>query len=196
MYPLLICSVLLIATVAFRILNVRRSMIAPGALVDKLESCLKGDISIDDLGQSVQQGRTPLSRLIAGVVEDNIDDEETLRKLVEVRAKEEFTELQAGLPLIDIIVMVSPMFGILGTAWGLVLVFASFGLDGSEGGIAQGISNALNTTIAGLAIATPAVIANTCFSRQLERISAQMELLLSELISLRFRSISKKQKNS
>ncbi|WP_418995589.1 MotA/TolQ/ExbB proton channel family protein [Akkermansia sp.] len=47
------------------------------------------------------------------------------------------------------------------------------------------MAQALNTTIAGLAIATPAVIAHVYYSRKLERISASMEVLLTELISFR-----------
>lgn len=52
----------------------------------------------------------------------------------------------------------------------------------------RGIAQALNTTIAGLAIATPAVIAHVYYSRKLERISAFMEVLLTELISFRYHS--------
>ena len=93
--------------------------------------------------------------------------------------------LQAGLHLLDMIVMIAPMFGILGTASGLVQIFSVFGMDESHGMIAQGIAQALNTTIAGLAIATPAVIAHVYYSRKLERISASMEVLLTELVSFR-----------
>ena len=93
--------------------------------------------------------------------------------------------IAAGLPLLDMIVMIAPMFGILGTASGLVQIFSVFGMDESHGMIAQGIAQALNTTIAGLAIATPAVIAHVYYSRKLERISASMEVLLTELVSFR-----------
>lgn len=187
MYPLLLCSVLLVAAVIFRLLNVRTSRIAPPGLIGLIERCLTGEESLETLRSAVEYGRSPLARLVAGVLESETDDEEALLKITEIRAREEFTRLQVAMPLIDMIVMISPMFGILGTATGLVIVFSSFGMDDNQGEIARGIANALNTTITGLAIATPAVIASVCFSRQLEKASAGMEVLLSELISLRCR---------
>jgi biopolymer transport protein ExbB len=104
---------------------------------------------------------------------------------VEIVAREEFVAMQSGLSLLDMVIMIAPMFGILGTASGLVVVFGAFGMDDNSGEIALGIANALNTTITGLAIAAPAVIANVCFSRQMERISARLELILARLIAFR-----------
>lgn len=189
MYPLALCSILLVAAIVFRLLNVRRGFMAPPALVDEIENCLEGRKNLEDLSGLVQAGRSPLSRLVRFVLDSKTSDEGSLRKMVEARAKEEFTRLQTGLPLIDMIVMIAPMFGILGTASGLVIVFASFGMEDNQGQISLGIANALNTTITGLAIATPAVIANVCFSRQLEKVSSSMESLISELVSLKCKSI-------
>lgn len=185
MYPLLLCSILLVAAIIFRLINIRPSHIAPPALVRMIERCVDGEVSRDELREAVKYGRSPLGRLVASVLDGDADNEEALRQMVETRAKEEFTHLQSGLPLIDMIVTISPMFGILGTATGLVIVFSTFGMENNQGEIARGIANALNTTISGLAIATPGVIASVFFSRQLERLSASMEVQVSELISLR-----------
>lgn len=184
MYPLLLCSIILVAAVIFRLINIRPSNIAPRALVRMIDRCLDGEVSLDELREAVKHGRSPLGRLAGSVLDSDSDNEEALRQMVEVRAREEFTHLQSGLPLIDMIVTISPMFGILGTATGLVIVFSTFGMEDNQGEIARGIANALNTTISGLAIATPGVIASVFFSRQLERLSASMEVQLSELISL------------
>ena len=124
-------------------------------------------------------------RLVLDALNAPLEDEASLKEMIQVKAREEFVTLQAGLPLLNMIVMIAPMFGILGTASGLVQIFSVFGMDESHGMIAQGIAQALNTTIAGLAIATPAVIAHVYYSRKLERISASMEVLLTELVSFR-----------
>lgn len=129
-----------------------------------------------------------LGRLVLETLNSRMEDEASMKEMIQVKAREEFVTLQAGLPLLDMIVMIAPMFGILGTASGLVEIFSVFGMDESHGQIAQGIAQALNTTIAGLAIATPAVIAHVYYSRKLERISAFMEVLLTELISFRYHS--------
>lgn len=81
---------------------------------------------------------------------------------------------RTGLSLISIITNIAPMLGILGTAWGLVDIFSVFGNPEAQEGISVGISKALYTTIFGLAIAVPGVIAQACFERRLERRAAQL----------------------
>ncbi len=186
MYPLALCSVVLVAAVVHRMINVRVSRIAPPSLMKMAKRCVAGDEAPERLLKAVQGGHSPLARLLRTVLEKDSADADGLSKIVEVKAREEFVRLQSGLPLLDMVITIAPMFGILGTASGLVIVFSAFGMEDNSGSIAHGIANALNTTIAGLAIATPAVIANVCFARQLERVSASMEVVLSELIARRF----------
>jgi biopolymer transport protein ExbB len=67
-----------------------------------------------------------------------------------------------------------------------VKVFAAFGDAGAQGDthiIASGISEALSTTVVGLAIAIPCLIAYSVFVRKLETIAAEMEALISLLLS-------------
>ena len=178
MYPLAACSVLLIAAIIYRMFNMKRSTICPARLTRAVEQYTRGALERSD-SDSVE------GRLVLDALNSPLEDEAALKEMIQVKAREEFVTLQAGLPLLDMIVMIAPMFGILGTASGLVQIFSVFGMDESHGMIAQGIAQALNTTIAGLAIATPAVIAHVYYSRKLERISASMEVLLTELISFR-----------
>ncbi len=185
MYPLALCSVVLVTAIVYRILNVRTSSIAPQSLVKLIRESSSDPESVNQLEMVARSSRSPLGRLVQTVFEYREADEMALTTIVESKAKEEFVKLQSGLPLIEMIIMIAPMFGILGTASGLVIVFAAFGLEDNSGQIARGISNALNTTIAGLAIAAPAVIANVCFTHHLERISTKMEAIIAELIACR-----------
>ena len=177
MYPLAACSVLLIAAIIYRMFNMKRSTICPARLTRAVER--------SELERMAADSGSVEGRLVLDALNSPLEDEAALKEMIQVKAREEFVTLQAGLPLLDMIVMIAPMFGILGTASGLVQIFSVFGMDESHGMIAQGIAQALNTTIAGLAIATPAVIAHVYYSRKLERISASMEVLLTELISFR-----------
>lgn len=187
MYPLAICSILLIAAILYRVFNMRLSLICPGSLTTAVTQCMEGSLEGVALKKMAKESDSVEGRLVAQVLESPLKDESSLKEMIQVKAREEFVKLQAGLPLLEIIVMVAPMFGILGTASGLVQIFNVFGMDESHGMIAQGIAQALNTTIAGLAIATPAVIAHVYYSRKLERLSAFLEVLLTELISFRCR---------
>ena len=75
---------------------------------------------------------------------------------------------------------ISPLLGLLGTASGLVTAFSDF--DDKEN-IRTGIATALSTTIIGIAITVPAVIAQSIFSRKIELFSARLEVLLGRVVS-------------
>lgn len=185
MYPLAACSVLLIAAVIYRMFNMKKSLICPVVLTRAVEQYTRGAVGRTELERIAADSDSVEGRLVLDALNAPLEDEASLKEMIQVKAREELVTLQAGLPLLDMIVMIAPMFGILGTASGLVQIFSVFGMDESHGMIAQGIAQALNTTIAGLAIATPAVIAHVYYSRKLERISASMEVLLTELVSFR-----------
>ena len=91
--------------------------------------------------------------------------------------------LEAGVPLLEVIVTISPLLGLLGAVIGFVIVFSTFGSgDGDTGMVAKGIAEALHSTIAGLLVAIPTVIAHGYFSRKLDAISVRMELILRRAI--------------
>lgn len=185
MYPLAACSILLIAAVIYRMFNMKKRLICPSQLTQAVEQYINGTLKFNELEKVAGDSDSVEGRLVLEALHSPLEDEASLKEMIQVKAREEFVALQAGLPLLDMIVMIAPMFGILGTASGLVQVFSVFGMDESHDMIAQGIAQALNTTIAGLAIATPAVIAHVYYSRKLERISASMEVLLTDLVSFR-----------
>jgi biopolymer transport protein ExbB len=71
--------------------------------------------------------------------------------------------------------------GLLGTASGLVAIFQGLGDTADHLAIARGIAIALNTTIFGLAIAVPCVVAHGYFTRRIEVLTARLESLLADL---------------
>jgi len=105
---------------------------------------------------------------------------------VQTRARHEIVRLESGLFILEIIVGIAPLLGLLGAVSGLVSVFAAFGSDVNAQdphGIAKGISEALSTTIVGLAIAIPSLIAYSYFSKKIETMAADMELLIADLLA-------------
>ena len=55
--------------------------------------------------------------------------------------------------------------------------------DGDPVAVARGISEALNTTIVGLAIAAPSLVAHNHFQRKIEMMSVAMEGIVSDLMA-------------
>jgi biopolymer transport protein ExbB len=78
-------------------------------------------------------------------------------------------EMRKYAVLIKIIVMISPLLGLLGTVSGMIETFdslASMALFTQSGGIAGGISQALFTTQMGLAVAIPGVLVQSVLNRR------------------------------
>ena len=94
--------------------------------------------------------------------------------------------MHAGLSVLDVVITVAPLLGLLGTASGLVLIFGNTedltsGVNNAK--IGSGIARALGTTIAGMVVAVPSVVAHSYFTRKIETMSARLEVLLGILIS-------------
>jgi biopolymer transport protein ExbB len=105
---------------------------------------------------------------------------------VQTRARHEIVRLESGLFVLEVIVGIAPLLGLLGAVSGLVKVFAAFGNSAANSDphiIARGISEALSTTIVGLAIAIPSLIAYSYFSKKVETLAAEMESLVADLLA-------------
>jgi biopolymer transport protein ExbB len=63
-----------------------------------------------------------------------------------------------------------------------VAIFQGLGETTDHVAIARGIAVALNTTIFGLAIAVPCVIAHSYFVRRIEMLTARLEGLMGDLV--------------
>ena len=89
----------------------------------------------------------------------------------------ELAHLERGLPVLATVAMVAPLLGFLGTVTGMINSFealASVGLN-NPAAVAQGISEALITTAAGLAIAIPVQMAYNYFVTSVNTIVRSME---------------------
>ncbi|HEY5791849.1 MAG TPA: MotA/TolQ/ExbB proton channel family protein, partial [Chthoniobacterales bacterium] len=106
---------------------------------------------------------------------------------VQTRARYMVSRLEKGLIVLEITTGVAPLLGLLGTLSGLVNIFANIGASGDPTLVARGISEALNTTIMGLAVAAPSLVAHNYFIRKVEIMSVEMEALLADLIQKTYR---------
>ena len=182
-YPLLLCSILLLAAILYHFITrgSERELYRLSNLISKLKAL--SPRALDELHEHCLKHPTATAREVSNLIQDK--DNPALPALTESRLRLLVDSQRAGMTTISIITNVAPMLGILGTAWGLVDIFGVFGSPGAEAGIAVGISKALYTTIFGLAIAVPGVIALACFERSLERRAAIIHELFTDLLALR-----------
>ncbi len=103
---------------------------------------------------------------------------------------EEMSGLEKNLVLLSTIVTISPFLGLLGTVWGIMSAFLNIGIQGSADitAVGPGIAEALITTIAGLAVAIPALFAHNYFADQLRKLDDRLEIFSDDLTVLLERS--------
>ena len=108
---------------------------------------------------------------------------ELVRGACEHILDEEEIRLENGMGVIATVVALAPMLGLLGTVWGVLDAFAEMGSAGSANlaTIAPSISAALVTTVVGLLIAIPGVIAFNRMNATIRGIMSDMEGFADEL---------------
>jgi biopolymer transport protein ExbB len=181
MIPLILCSIAAITAICFKALSLTRSRIIPSDLEQELES--KSDQVPETLQSKIKTGSSSLARLSAVALSKKGQAKADITQSIESAAREEVVKMHAGIGVLDVVITVAPLLGLLGTASGLVTIFQGLGETTDHLAIARGIAEALNTTIFGLAIAVPCVIAHSYFTRRIERFTARMEAILANFAS-------------
>lgn len=178
-YPLLACSIILLTAIIFHLLARDRAT-GIQTLKQRWESN-----EPSTLRQYYKESTSPLAKELLFIASNKEESDQQLQEQVQSRLSLYIDTQRSGLTAISVITNIAPMLGILGTAWGLVDIFGIFGAPEAQEGIAMGISKALYTTIFGLAIAVPGVIALSCFERSLERRAARITALFASILAKR-----------
>lgn len=95
-------------------------------------------------------------------------------------------EAELYLPILGTSAAVSPLVGLFGTIWGLIHSFVSISQEKSAdiAVVAPGIAEALTTTLAGLIVAIPAMIAFHYFSNELRKMEHQINQLSENFLKI------------
>lgn len=127
---------------------------------------------------------SPISRLLLFAADHREWSREENADVIQTRARHEVSRLERGLVVLEIIVGIAPLLGLVGTIYGLIILFGSMGgLDADQSAkFANGISVALNATLLGLIIAIPSLVAWSYYSKKVENLAVEMETLCDEFL--------------
>lgn len=187
--PIVVCWFISITVILWKALDLRRRLIIPPDLAAELEGA----------GATLRQGKFPalqsrlrddssvLARLCRVGISGRHHSLESAARATETAAREEVSRLERGIPVLEIVFTIAPMLGLIGTVSGLVRIFSSLGTGTAQSAaqareIAHGIAEAMNTTIAGLVVAVPALIAQVLYSRQVERLALRLSTLITDFL--------------
>ena len=129
----------------------------------------------------------PLGRVL-GVYERNRNaDPETLELKLDEAVLRETSKLERFLWLVQVVSVVAPLLGLLGTVTGMIQTFQAITLYGAGDPkmMAGGISEALVTTMLGLSTAIPLVLLHAMLSSSKDRITDILDEQSAGLVALR-----------
>lgn len=187
MFFLLLVSVVALTFIIERGLALRWNKIIPTEVEEVVERCRTAKDAAYVI-RTAQAHPSPISRLLMLAnqhldwpKQENVDS-------VETRARHEVMQLERGLVVLEIVVGIAPLTGLVGTLHGLITLFASLGNIGvtDNAALAKGISIALNTTLMGLVVAIPALIAWSYYSRRVETLAVEMESLCDQYLRTQY----------
>lgn len=179
MILLLLLSITAGTVMILRGTALREKAVLPPAIVEEIERLQPG-ADLSRLEKQIARHPSTLGRVVATVLKHlNWPRSETI-EAVQTRARHEVARLESGLVLLEIATGIAPLFGLLGTLSGLVGIFANV-TDPTA--VARGIAEALNTTIVGLGVSVPCLVAYNHFQRRVEVMAIEMESLVSDLIA-------------
>lgn len=178
MWPLSICSVLAVAIIVERLINLRAAKVLPEDEVEHLGSLIEGGL-LEQAEDYCDRRPGPLTNIVAAALEARMEAPEGIRQVVEDQGRQEVPRLQRYLGILGTVASVSPLLGLLGTVLGMIEVFrvvSTQGIGQAES-LAGGIGQAMITTATGLTIAIPALVAYNAFSDKANALILEMERL-------------------
>ncbi|MBI4878734.1 MAG: MotA/TolQ/ExbB proton channel family protein [Planctomycetes bacterium] len=171
MWPLGLCSVIALAYIVERAIRLRGGRLGGRRFGQELLAAVKSGGAVGGAALCAERA-LPLARILGAGLRRIGAPVLEVEKAVEDAGSREVRALSANLKPLVVVAMISPLLGLLGTVWGMIIAFSNIALRdglGKPALLATGISQALITTAAGLAIAIPTQAAYFYFKGKIDR---------------------------
>lgn len=184
---LLLTSVTGIYLIIDSAVKIRQKKIMPPELVKGVQDAM----AVGDLPEAMacckRQPGVMANILMAGFsnVEEGFD---VIQDTINATADVESERLLQKVTYLSVVSNLAPMLGLMGTVQGMIFAFATLGTQSAgaaqQAMLAMNISQALYTTMAGLAIAVPAVACYYFFRNQANNVILSMVITTIDLIKV------------
>ena len=185
MWPLLVCSVLIIAFSIERTWFLQKRLICPDGLSNQLRNLIENK-NIDNKQAEEISHLSSLGFLLINCLKYKNLPRENLESKIEEKAAEVQYSLERNLTMLGTIATISPLLGLLGTVVGMITAFT--GLTETAGAnpdlLASGISQALITTAFGLFIAVPGLVMHKYFEQKITYLLITLQKEVSDFIDI------------
>jgi len=189
MYPIALCSVIAFAIMIERFYHLYKAKIDTRDFMSNIEITIKRN-RIAEAIKICEKTSGPIAHIIkAGILKHDRSRQE-IRESIEDAGHQEVPRLERHISLLATIAHIAPLLGLLGTVTGMVRAFqmiqeksVSFN-PVSPGDLAGGIWEALLTTVAGLIVAIPTIVAYNYMVTRVEEFILEMERSATEVTDM------------
>jgi biopolymer transport protein ExbB len=176
MYPLLLLSVAALTIAVERVLVLYRARTDTEMFMSRVTAALEAQ-RYDESLEAARKGSGAMARILTSGLEKIRRGRVEVERAIEARGSLEVAKLERGLVLLQAVARTAPLVGFLGTVLGMIKAFEAMGRAGlgDPADVALGISEALITTAAGLAVAIPAFFVHSLFVGKVNRFVMELE---------------------
>ena len=189
----LIISFTFVAFLVMNILGLRREAVCPPHLAQAFEANLN-EKRFQEAFDLAKNDESMLGQMLAAGMQHLQQGYDKAINAMSQVGEDENLKLEHRLSFLSLVGSIAPMVGLLGTVDGMVqsfMVIAASDTQPKPSKLAEGISMALITTLVGLILAIPAIIAFNMMKNRLSRLVMETGQTVSNLMS-RFEAAPKK----
>ena len=183
--PIVLCSIVALGIIVERFWSLQRNKILPPELVPQVWK-LSREEKLDAMAIRRLKVGSPLGAILAAGLSNSRFGREIMKESIEEVGRQVAHDLERYLTALGTISAITPLLGLLGTVVGMIKVFSAIMSQGvgDPGVLAGGISEALITTAAGLAVAIPSLMFHRYFEGRVDDLVLNMEEESLKLIEM------------
>jgi biopolymer transport protein ExbB len=183
--PIVLCSIVALGIIVERFWSLQRNKILPSDLVPQVWK-LSREEKLDAMAIRRLKVGSPLGAILAAGLSNSRFGREIMKESIEEVGRQVAHDLERYLTALGTISAITPLLGLLGTVVGMIKVFAAIMSQGvgDPSVLAGGISEALITTAAGLAVAIPSLMFHRYFEGRVDDLVLNMEEESLKLIEM------------
>ena len=184
-YLILVFSIFSMGIFIEKLWSLRASKVIPDNFIIALEGLLRNR----DFEKSLElckKDNSSIARIMLVAINNIGKDAETLKGLLESAGKEEIIRLSRFEEGISAVAATTPLLGLLGTVFGIIKAFnvIAVGGIGNPSLLANGISEALSATAAGLGAAVVSYIAYKYIDGKVTKIAVALSGAAGRILSI------------
>ena len=183
MIPILLCSVVALGLILERLLTLRRKRIVVPEVVEVVET-LAASRDFSQAYAILKRKPGPFANLVRAGLDHAGDDWRIIQNVLQEAGRQEAVRLTRHLRIIETMAAIAPLLGFLGTVTGMMRIFTSVSTRGlgDTFQFSSGLAEALVTTVFGLSIGIPTLVAHNWLEGRAAGIVFELECYATKLL--------------